>query len=348
MKFRPTLLLACVFVISSCNDNKSASAPAPASNTEVTTPITTTPTSGPSAFELAEASFNSASLFRFTSSCDEFGDTTTAIGTPTYTADKIFCSFTQSSDRPNTMRGSYFATSGVFCAIKNKIALTSPVTQSVYNNITISERDPCFKGYNYDINKNGETDDEVAISVQVTKPLESDYDQLIQIQFGAETYNKTAANDINLYIKNTDSVVAAKSYEATAVTEVIIDKDSGTVNYEGRDFATQTHIRTILRGAMDRETGAIGAMEKLQVLESNGDVGAEKYSIMYSSNGHNTRYDHFVGEQRVAGYDQCVGDCSEIYQIPYSIEFHNFAKNPQAKYENGKMMEQKEDLVMEF
>jgi hypothetical protein len=246
------------------------------------------------------------------------------------------------------MRGSYFASSGVLCAIKKKIVLTNPVTPAVYNNILLSESDACFKGYGYDANKDGETSDEVSISVRVSKPLESDYEQLLQIQIGAETFDQEASNDINLYIKNTDNLVAAKSYEATAVTEVVVDKDTGTVNYESRDFATKTHIRTILQGAMDRDTGTIGAMEKLQVIESVGDIGAEKYSIMYSSNGHNTRYDHFVGEIRAADYDQCVGDCTEIYQIPYSAEFHNFTTNPQTKYDHGKMMKPKENLTMEF
>ncbi|MBC7428371.1 MAG: hypothetical protein H7336_07150 [Bacteriovorax sp.] len=350
MKFKPSLLLACAFVISSCNDNNSSpvQVPAPVNNTETTTPIITRPSSGVSAFDLAEASFNSASLFGFVSDCNEYGDTTTAVGTSAYTADKIFCSFSKSSDRPGTMRGSYFASSGVLCAINKKITFTDPVTPAVYDNIILSESDACFKGYGYDANKDGHSTDEVSISVRVSKPLESDYDQLIQIQIGEETYNKLAPNDFNIYIKNTDNLVAAKSYEATAVTEVIVYKATGTLNYESRDYASKTHIKTVLQGSMDPITGSLATIEKLQAIESLGDSGAEKYSIMYSSNGHNTRYDHFVGKVRAADYDQCVGNCTAIYQIPYKADFHNFAANPQTEYDNGKMMEQKEDLTMEF
>lgn len=337
------LLLASAFLISSCSNNSDSS---PVTS-GTTTPITT-PTEAPHAFKLADASFNSASLFRFAVECNDNGETTTVVGTATYAADKIFCNFSAPTNQRGTMRGSYFASSGVLCALEKKIALTYPTTPVVYNNIILSEADDCFAGHNFDINDDGDNWDDVSVSLRELKITVDNYEQLLEVQFNSVAFDELAKNNLNLYMKNSGNIIAAKSYEITSVTEAIVDTNTGTVNFESRDYASNIHIRTLLQGQMDPKTGSVATVEKLQTIESHGNQGNEKYSVMYSSNGHSTIYDHFVGKIRAIDYDKCVGDCSVIYFIPYKTDFHNFKGNLQTKYDHGKMMESKSDLTMDF
>lgn len=273
--------------------------------------------------------------------CNAQGLPTSAVGSSTYASDSLYCALSVNSGVQTSMRGKYFSAAGIFCALNKVITFANDPTPTIHNGVMLSEADSCFGASGLDVNKDGDIADTFLVSLRemslTANPGATTYDRLTEMQVGAATYNPALPNDIQLYLKDSNNLLAAKAYQTTSVTEAVVDKTASRVVFENRDYASFSHTRLDLTGILDPITGNVSLISNLKFIQALGNTGSENNSVLYSTDGLNTWANHFIGTAQSAGYPQCTGTCTSIL-IPYDPQFHNFTANPQTKYKNVNVM----------
>lgn len=341
MKIKSGLVLLAAILLSSCSeDDASTSKP---------TPPTPNPLSSLSAFQMTDNALSSVgSTISTTATCDNKSEPQTSdLGTMYYAAEKIHCVYKDNSESDSIMRRTYSSVSGLQCALEKKIKFEYLSTSTIHDGVVLSEADSCFGKNGYDATNDGDIRDTFVVSVREMALSDEGYDRQVEMQVANSTYNNSEKNDAILYMKNADTLAAAKAILPDSMVEVVVDAKTGITHFDSRDYKTKTHIRTRLIGDFEAATGKYISLSKLQTVYAVGDKGAEDNSIVYVKEGSNLWFDHYVGTTRGPAYGQCWGNCSPL-AVGYISDFHDFSGNDLSNYNNGTMMNTDVPFTMVF
>lgn len=186
-----------------------------------------------------------------------------------------------------------------------------------------------------------------------TTGAQGDFDTKIEMQSNTTTFNTTGTSDTTLYLKTGSDLSAAKTVQATSVSETVVKRSTGETFYENRDYTNSKHISMYVKGTLDTN-GSIATLNNMQMIQATGKTGSEGGSVLYATDGTNTWQDQYVGTARSQGFDTCTtsttgatANCTAL-TIAYDSQFHDFTTNPVSNYNNGTMMTTTAPINMSF
>lgn len=233
-------------------------------------------------------------------------------------------------------------------ATPTPIPTNTPGAAVIHNAVTFLENDSCFGAGGLDINNNGTTTDLITVSYRDTNMATGDFDRKVEIQTGAMIYNPSGANDIILYTRDSADILAAKSIQATVITEAVVKKATSELFFENRDYTTKSHDRIYIDGTQDSSGDFITATSIAAIAALTGTTPSQNNTVVYvADDEENIYFDHYLGTTRVTGYPKCTGTCT-TFVIPFNAQFLNFDANPASNYNNANMMNSSTPLNMSF
>lgn len=273
------------------------------------------------------------SIIATTISCDGAGQpTSSSAGAATYAGERVYCQLNDNSKSPDTLKGGYFLSSAILCAIEKQHSFTYPSSPLVTNGITIQENDSCFGTGGFDADGGPATSFQV--SFRESSLSAQDYDYLIEIDLNA-TFSSSL---VNMYLRDSNGVQAAKITQSNSITEVVINSGDGTVSFENRDYANDRHIRLRITGNYNLTTGAYSSITDAKLIHSEGTGNY----VIFGYDGTNEFYDYHDdadGTSDGTGYpENCSGACTSL-GTTFNSDFSNFSGNAISGYQNSTILD---------